>query len=104
MFLATGRLGNGWLLRRYCGRPGQNGDRGAQGRIRGQDTVIPMAVQARRWDEGGEPVDELQGCEYQVCAPIGTGLRQVVDQPISAGRLQTLQGERGSGAVPNEAL
>ena len=63
-----------------------------------------MPVQARRWDEGGEPVDELQGCERHGRAPIGAGLGQVVDQPINAARLQTLQGEWGSGTVPQEAL
>ena len=36
VFLVTHRLGNGWLLRRCCRRPGQGGDRGAQGRIRSQ--------------------------------------------------------------------
>ena len=49
------------LLGRYCGRSGKGGDCGAQGRIRGQDTVIPMALQARRGDEGGEPVGVFMG-------------------------------------------
>jgi len=85
-------------------RPGQRRDRSAQGRIRRQHPVIAMPMQSRRWDEGGEPVDELDGSERQVRAPIRAGLREVVDHSLSAGRLQALQGERGPGTIPNQAL
>jgi len=60
-------------------------------------------AEARR-DEGGEPVDELEGRERQVRAPIGTGFGQVVDQLVGAACLQPLQGERGSGTVAQDAL
>ena len=63
-----------------------------------------MAVQSRRRDEGGEPVDELEGRERQVRAPIGTGFGQVVDQLLTAGCFQPLQGEWRSGTVPKEPL
>ncbi len=52
--------------------------------------MIAVPVQAWRRDEGGESVDEPQGGERQVRAPIGTGLRQVVDQLVSAGCLQAV--------------
>jgi hypothetical protein len=67
-----------------CPRPGQRGDRYTPGRIRRQHTMVAMPVQARR-DEGGEPLDELQGRQRQVHAPIGAWRRQVGDQPSSIG-------------------
>ena len=33
------------------------------GRVRGEHAVIPMAIPARRRDEGRQPVEELHGCE-----------------------------------------
>jgi hypothetical protein len=59
--LATHRLGSGWLIGCRCRRLGERRDRCAQGRIRCRDAVIAMPMKARRWDEGGEPVDKFQG-------------------------------------------
>jgi len=54
--------------------------------------------------EGGESVDEPQGREREVRAPIPAGLRQAVDPSLSAGCLQALQGEGRSGAVSEQTF
>jgi hypothetical protein len=61
--LARHRLGNGWLTRRRWRFSGERRDRCTQGCIGRQHTMVAVAVQVRRRDEGGEPVDELQRCE-----------------------------------------
>lgn len=91
-FVALG-LGNGGLSGYGWRVSGERGERRAQGCIGRRDAVIALAMQARRPDEGGEPVAELAGSGPQVCASIGAGLGQVVDELLRADGLQVLQGE-----------
>ena len=55
--------------------------------------MVAVAVQARRRDQGGEMVDELQRGEGQRGAPVALGLRQTIDDPVLVDLLDPLKGE-----------
>jgi hypothetical protein len=61
---------------------------------------------ARGWDERGESLEELQGCEVQRGAPVRQGARWCVEQTryFPVGPAQAVQGERRSGRVGQEAF
>jgi len=63
----VGRFGGGlhWQGLSGYGLGCQGRDGGAQGRIRGEYTVIAVAVLARRRYQCGDALDELQGRENQ---------------------------------------
>jgi len=61
-----------------------------------------MPVLARWWNQRGETLDELQGREDELSAPIGTGFWQGVDQPVGIELLQALGGERSAGAIAQQ--
>ena len=67
-----GRFGGG--LRVGCGRRGgrprrEGGERGAQGRVGGEDAEVAVAVQTRRWHQRGEAVEQLErGQEWRAIA------------------------------------
>jgi hypothetical protein len=42
-----------------------------------------MTVNPRRWDEGRQPVQELERREAELRFPIGQGFGQAVDQGLS---------------------
>jgi hypothetical protein len=73
---------------------------------------VAVAVDARRWDEPGEPLEELEGRENDLGAPVGGGARESVEEPglgrSEGGRpaecVEAFEGERGPGTVPREAL
>jgi hypothetical protein len=94
--LVPHRLGNGGLTPRRGRVSGPRGERCTQGRVRREDAVRTMVVQAGRWDETSRRVDELQGREPQGRAPIRVGLGEVVDPSMGPGCLQPLQGEWGA--------
>jgi hypothetical protein len=72
----------------------------------GQHAVIAVAVLARRWDERGESLEELQGREGQRGTPVRQGSRGCVEQAryFAVGPAQAVQGERRSGRVAHEAF
>jgi hypothetical protein len=67
---------------RRCTLGCQGRDGGPQGRIRGQHTVIAVSVLARRWDQRGDALDQLQGRQDKLRAPVRTWPGQVVDQAV----------------------
>jgi hypothetical protein len=80
------RIG-GLALRRRRGRCGyglgsQGREGGTQRRVGDQDPIIAVAVLARWWDQCCDALEQLQGREDELGAPIGTWLGQVVDQPV----------------------
>jgi hypothetical protein len=58
-----------------------------------------VAVQARRRDQCGQTLDQFQGREAQLGAPIGQRLGEAIDELVLAELLEALQGEGGSCAV-----
>ena len=61
--------------------------------------MVAVAVQARRRDQGGEVVDELQRDEGQRGAAVALGLRQTLDEPVLVELFDPLKGERWACAV-----
>jgi hypothetical protein len=77
-----------------------------------QDTVIAVAVHARRGHEGDEALEELEGREDDLGAPIGGGFGKAVEE-ARVGRskggdagesMEPLEGEGRAGTVAQEAL
>ena len=56
--------------------------------------MIAAAVPARRWNQGGRVVDELQRGEGQSGAPIAPGLGQAIDYLVPVDLLEPFQSER----------
>ena len=60
--------------------------------------MVAVSVQARRWDPGGDAVDELQRGEGQRGTSVALGLGEAVDDlllPVArSGLLNPLKGER----------
>jgi len=42
--------------------------------------MVAVSVNARRWNQACEPVEELEGAEADVCASVMCGAGQPVDQ------------------------
>jgi len=82
----------------------QGGERGPQGRVRCQHPVVAMPMLARRRDQRGDALDELQGREVELGTSVGTRLWQVVDQPVPIQLLDPLRGERRSGTITQQPL
>lgn len=61
--------------------------------------MIAVAVQARRWDQGGEVVDKLQRAEGQRGASVALWLGQAVEDPVLVDLLDALKGEGRACAV-----
>ncbi len=61
--------------------------------------MVAVAVQARRRDQGGEMVDELQRGEGQRGAPVTLWLWQTLDDPVFADLFDPLKGEGRACAV-----
>ena len=61
--------------------------------------MIAVAVQARRGDQGGEVVDELQRGEGQGGSPVALWPRQTTDDPLFVDLFDPLKGERRARAV-----
>jgi hypothetical protein len=57
---------------------------------------------ARRRDQRGDALDELQGREEELGTSVGTRLWQVVDQPVPIQLLDPLRGERRSGTITQQ--
>ncbi len=64
-----------------------------------QHTLVAMAVQARRRDQGGEMVDELQRGEGQRGASVALWLRQTLDDAVCVDLFDPLKGERWACTV-----
>ena len=61
--------------------------------------MVAIAVQARRWDQGGEMVDELQRGEGQRGAAVALWLRQTINDPVFVDLFDPLKGERRACAL-----
>jgi hypothetical protein len=74
--------------------------------------VVAVPVDARRWYEAGQAVEELEGSEAKRLATVQIGLGEPIDQAglrrgerlDTGGGVEPLQGERPPGAVANEPL
>jgi predicted ATPase len=74
--------------------------------------VVAVAVDARGWNEAGQALEQLEGCEGKRLATVQIGLGEPVDQaglrrgerPDAGRGVKPLQGERPPGAVANEPL
>jgi len=95
------------------GRGSTDGDDGgAQAGMGRQDTVVAVAVHARRWHEGDEALEELEGREDDLGAPIGGGFGEAVEEARVGGGeggdasegVEALEGEGRAGTVAQEAL
>jgi hypothetical protein len=66
----------------------------------------PMAVHPRRRDERGQTVDELERGEGERDAPVGRGLREMVEETLGVigVALQALEREWAARAAPEQAL
>ena len=81
------RLRGAWHLRGACR------DGGPQGRVRGQHSVVAVTVLARGRHQRGDAVDELQGVEHELGAPVRAWLGEAVDPQVIGEGLQALEGE-----------
>jgi hypothetical protein len=63
-------------------------------RIGCQHTMVAVAVQPWRRDQGGEMIDELQRGEGQRGASVALGLRQTLDDPVVVDLFDALKGKR----------
>jgi hypothetical protein len=102
----VGRFAGGlhWRRLRGYGLWCQGGDCGTQGCIGGQHAEVTVAVLARRRHQCCDALDELQGREEELGTSVGTGLWQVVDQPVPIQLLDPLRGERRSGTITQQPL
>jgi len=66
--------------------------------------VVAVAVQARRRDQGGEMVDELQRGGGQRSASVALWLRQTIDEPVFVDLFDALKGERWACTVAKQPL
>ena len=69
-----------------------------------QHAVIAVAVDARGRDQRGQPLDQLQGRQAQLGAPIGLGLGEAIDELIVADLLEPLQGEGRPSTIAQQPL
>jgi len=111
-----GRVGRRWGLHIGWGRVGlgpSDGDHGgSQARVGGEDPVVAMAMDAGRWYEPGQSLEQFEGSETKHLAAVHIGLGEPVDQAglrrgerlESGGGVKPLQSERPPGAVANEPL
>ena len=90
-----------------------DGDDGRSGsRVRGEHAVVPVAVHAGRGDEPGDALQELEGGEQDLGAPIGRGFGEAIEEPglgrSEAGRaaqgVEALEGKGWPGTVADQAL
>jgi hypothetical protein len=66
--------------------------------------MIAVAVEARRREQRGQPLDQFQGREPQLGATIGLGLGETIDELLVAKLLEPLQGEGWARAVAQQPL
>ena len=64
--------------------------------------MVAQAVQARRRDQRGQPVEQFERREAQLGAPIGLGLGEAIDEPVVADLLEPLQRKRRAGAIAQQ--
>jgi hypothetical protein len=69
-----------------------------------QHPVIAVAVQVRGRDQCGQTLDQFQGTEAQLGAPVGLGLGQAIDQLVVAELFEPLQRKRRARAVAQQTL
>ena len=80
--------------------------------IGSQDSVVAVSMDARRWYEPEQSLEQFEGREAKLMAVVHIGLGEPVDQAslrrgerLESGRgVEPLQGERPPGAVANEPL
>ena len=99
--IETGDLsGQGVVLLGPCG------DQRSQGSIGGEDAVVPVAVDAGRGEDGGEPVQELESRETQRGSAGQVGSWEEVEDLVGtvADQVEPFEGERGPGAIADQSF
>jgi hypothetical protein len=111
-----GRAGRRWglCIDRYVIEhgPSDRDHRGPEARVGSEDAVVAMAMDARRRNEAGRAVEQLEGSEAKLVVTVHIGLGEPVDQaslrrgerPDAGGGVKTLQGERPPRTVAKEPL
>jgi hypothetical protein len=61
--------------------------------------MVAVAVQARRWDQDGEVVDQLLRGEGKLSEAVALWLRQTIDDLVFVDLFDPLKGERRACAV-----
>jgi hypothetical protein len=99
--MGTGELsGEGVVL------VGPLGDQGPQGRVGGEDPVVAVAMDARRGENLGQAIQELEGRKAQRGATGQVGPREEVEDLVGAtvDEVETVEGERRPGTIADEAF
>ena len=99
---AVGRIVGRAGGRRRHGHRRQGGDGGAQGGVGGQHAVVAVAVDARRWHQRGNLVDQFERGQHQGAGSVRARLGDVVEQMLGVVLVQMLEGERRAGAVAQQ--
>jgi len=106
----------GWPSFGRAGRVGRKSadgdDGGAQAGVGREDTVVTVAVHARRGHEGDEALEELEGREDDLGAPVERGFGKAVQNTCLGGGeggnagegVEAFEREGGPGTVAEEAL
>ncbi len=74
--------------------------------------MVAVPMDARRWHEAGQAVEQFERTEAKLMATVHLGLGEAIHQASvrraerlkSGGRVEPLQGERPSGTVADEPL
>jgi hypothetical protein len=82
------------------------------GELRNQDPVVAVPMDAGRWNEPGQALEELEGSEAKHFAAVHIGLREPIhpaslrrgERLETGGGVEPLQGERPARTVPNKPL
>jgi hypothetical protein len=75
-----------------------------QAAVRGQTAAIPHRVPPWRWDEGRQLLQEFQRRQLDTPGTIRPGPSESVEEITTLVLCQTLQGDRPSGGVADQAL
>jgi hypothetical protein len=110
------RMRAGERAGRWAGSPAGSGagESGVAGRARAvslkraaassQHAVIAVAVQAWGRDQCGQTLDQFQGREAQLGAPIGLGLGEAIDELVVGELLEPLQREGRASTIAQQPL
>jgi hypothetical protein len=66
--------------------------------------MIAVAMDARGRDQRGQPLEQFQGTQPQLGAPVRLGLGEAIDELLVAGLLEPLQRKGRARAVAQQPL
>jgi len=64
--------------------------------------VVALTMQARGWDQRGQPLDQFQRRQPQLRAAIGLGLGKTIDELVVTELLEALQREGRARAIAQQ--